>query len=1007
MTFSKPSSKTKMPSHSSHSLLKPLSVTLSFAMGLALCFAAIATARPAAAQAAPALQARITAPIDNSARATLTGSRPPRALPANDIGAVPSSMQLQGISLVFSRTAAQQAALDTLVAAQQDPASPLYHHWITPDQYAAQFGVAPADIAAVKTWLEQQGFSVDSVSRSHNSIFFSGTAGQVAAAFGVPLHYYLTPGTAAQPAATHFAPSADLTLPAALSSAVLAVSNLSDFRPHAHFKLRAPQAQAQPHFTSSQTGDNFLTPNDVDTIYDVSAATGAGFTGAGQTIAIVGQSAFESADLTNFQTALGIPNKLPALVLVPGTGTSAINPGGSTDTDEVESDIDLEYSNAIAQGATIDFVYTGNSNNSNGAFSAIAYAVDQKIGDIISSSFGACEPGLGSSDYASFNGSLEQAASQGQTVIAAAGDDGSTDCNGEFSASDAKDNEQLAVDFPGSSQYVTSMGGTEFPLADVAPGSPYFDAKSGSDILGSAKSYIPEQVWNDDAGNVTLGATNPSPISSGGGGVSIFTPIPSWQTGFPGIPSNSSNRLVPDIALYASPSEPDVAANTFYGGYLFCTSDTTFTNVTGSCADGFRNASGDLTVAGGTSFDAPIFSGMLAIINQARGYSATNGQGVINLTLYSLAANPSIYATAFHDVTASGNECAAGTTFCGAGPQTTDYLATTGYDEASGLGSIDLFNLLTAWPTGTVAGSSGTFATSTALTAATAIPASGASDTITIAVTSANNAVPTGSLSLSVNGTVVNADLALTNGMATYSFSSTATGPQTISATYSGNSTDASSTGALTLNVGGTPGSFTLAATSVTVAPGASGTGTITITPANGYTGTVNLQPNAASLTDGCIVLSSNSVSITGTAPATATYTVDTSTTACTAAGAARPGSGTAARNATQPHPRQSPWKQLPLPASLAGALLLVFLRRPSRRLRSSLLNASLALALLLALSSSGMALTGCGGSTSTNNTMNTMSNDTPAGAYTITITGTDSKTSTITSSATIALTVS
>jgi subtilase family serine protease len=922
MTSSKPSSMLQTPHRSSHSLLKPLSL----AMSLTLCFAAFATAHPAAAQTVPALQARITAPIDNSARATLAGSHSPRARSANDAGAVSASMQLKGMSLVFSRTAAQQTALDTLVAAQQSPASPLYHHWLTPDQYAAQFGVAPADIAAAEAWLEQQGFSVDSVARSRNRITFSGTAAQVAAAFGAPLHNYATPASGNQPAATHFAPSADLTIPAALASSVLTIDNLSDFRPRAHFKLHPPQAQAQPRFSSGQTGDNFLTPADVDIIYGVSGATGAGYIGTGQTIAIVGQSAVENSDLTNFQNAAGIPNKLPTFTLVPDTGTSAINPGGSTDSDEVESDIDLEYSNAIAQGATIDFVYTGNSNNNGGAFEAIQYAVDNQIGDIISSSFGTCEPALGSADYSSLNAVLEQAAAQGQTVIAAAGDDGSTDCNGEGTGSDAAaEDEQLAVDFPGSSQYVTSMGGTEFPIADIAPGSPYFNAETGgTDIIASAKSYIPEQVWNDDAGNVSLKETTPSPISSGGGGVSIFTPIPSWQTGVPGIPS-SSNRLVPDLALYASPSEPDVTANTFYGGYLFCTSDSSFTGVTGSCADGFRNSAGDLAVAGGTSFDAPIFSGMLAIINQARGFSSTNGQGTINPMLYTLASNPTTYASAFHDVDSGGNQCLAGVTFCGTGPQTTDYAATAGYDEASGLGSVDLFNLLTAWTAGTS-------------------------------------------------------------------------------------------------TIGNGASAFTLSATNVTVAAGSSTTGTLTLTPVNGFTGTVNLTVNYAALTAGCVMLSPASVSLTGTTAVMATYTVDTTAAACGTTGAVKPGSTTTSslNPSTAPHLPKSPWQRLPLPATLAGTLLLACFRRRSRLLRSSLLRSSLlragmALGLLLTLSFSGLGLTGCGGSAATSKTTTTTTTPpattfapttTPAGTYSVTLIGTNSATPGSTNSTTFTVTV-
>jgi hypothetical protein len=973
---------------------------------IAICSAAALGAVLPAISQTPALQPRITAPIDNSSRATLTGSRPPRANAADDIGAVPPSMKLQGISLAFSRSAAQQAALDNLVAAQQNPASPLYHHWLTPEQFAAQFGVADADIAAAETWIEQQGFSVDSVSHSRNRIYFSGTAAQVASAFGAPLHYYRTPAVGNQPSTTHFAPSADLTIPSALASSALSIGNLSDFRPHAHVKVHAPQAQ--PRFTSSQTGENFLTPADVSTIYNVIGATGAGYTGTGQTIVIVGQSAVVNTDLTNFQAAAGIPTKLPTFILMPNTGSSTINPGGSKTDDEVESDLDLEYSGAIAQDATIDFVYTG-SNTTYGAFDAIQYAVDNEStypASIISSSYGDCEAALGST-YGVVNAILEQAATQGQTVIAAAGDDGSTDCNGEVT--NTSQEEALAVDFPASSQYVTGMGGTEFLIADIAPGSPYFDAQSSTDIISSAKTYIPEQVWNDDAGNVTLGAT--SPISSGGGGVSIYTPRPLWQTGVPGIPP-SGNRLVPDISLFASPGEPDVAASTTYGGYLFCSSDTASTGVTGSCTHGFRDTNSEyLTVAGGTSFDAPIFSGMLAILNQAKGYTSSNGQGVINSTLYTMAANATTYASAFHDITVSGNECAAGATYCGTGPQTTDYLATTGYDEASGLGSVDLYNLLTAWPTGTI-GSSGPYATTTTLTAATTTPTSGASDTITITVasaTTASTAVPTGSLSVSVNGMVVNADLQLVNGVATYTFSSTATGNQTITDTYSGSGTYASSTGSITLDISAAPSpSFTLVATNVTVAAGASGTGTITIAPANGYTGTVNLSVNYTSLTDGCVIITPPSATVTGTAAVTASYTVYTSTSSCTAEGAVRlgPQKSASLNPGTAPHLPKSPWKQLPIPATLAGTLLLVCFRRRSRLLRSSLLRAGMALGLLLVLSFSGLGLTGCSGSSASTNNNNTTSSNTPNGTYTITLTGTDSRTSTITTSTTFTVTV-
>jgi subtilase family serine protease len=208
--------------------------------------------------------------------------------------------------------------------------------------------VADSDITKVEAWLEQQGFSVDGVSRSKNRITVSGTVGQVAAAFGAELHYYKVNGE------THFAPAGDISVPAALFSVVQTVSNLSTFRPRPHVRFKG----LQPAFTSSQTGNHFLTPKDVATIYDLSPAYNAGYNGTGQSIAIVGQSAIVLSDTEHFQSAAGFTVKDPAQILVPNSGTSNIFSG-----DEAESDLDLEYSSTIAPGATIYFVYVGNNQN--------------------------------------------------------------------------------------------------------------------------------------------------------------------------------------------------------------------------------------------------------------------------------------------------------------------------------------------------------------------------------------------------------------------------------------------------------------------------------------------------------------------------------------------------------------------------------------------------------------------------------------------------------------------
>jgi subtilase family serine protease len=317
-------------------------------------------------------------------------------------------MPLVGASLVLSRTPAQQKALNQLAAAQQNPASPLYHRWLTPEQYAAQFGVAAADIAAVTTWLEQQGFTVSPVARSRNRIFFSGTAGQVANAFGAPLRYY----RAQSEATPRFAPSTNLTIPASLSSVVQSVQNISSFRPHPQMVM----SPAQPMFTTSGSQVPHLTPFDVDTVYDVNPVLKSGYNGAGQTIAIAGQSAVDAQDLANFQTALGVPVNPQSLNLIPNTGSSVILSG-----DEAEGDLDLEYSSAMAPGATVAFYYVGSSRAYN-AFDAINYVVDNDLASIISFSFAMCEPDAGAAFISSTDAVLEQAAVQGQTVLVASGD---------------------------------------------------------------------------------------------------------------------------------------------------------------------------------------------------------------------------------------------------------------------------------------------------------------------------------------------------------------------------------------------------------------------------------------------------------------------------------------------------------------------------------------------------------------------------------------------------------
>jgi len=911
--------------------------------------------------------AQVPKPIDEHVRVIIPGTHPPMARTENDVGRVPAGIELHGISIVLNRTPAQEADLQALIAAQQSPASSAYHRWLTPDEFAARFGAPDAELAAVKSWLEQQGFSVDGVSRSKNRITFSGTVEQVEAAFGTELHYYKTN------LETHYAPAGHISVPAALSPLVKTVTNLSSFRPRPHVRLRAPQP-VKPYFTSSQSGNHYLTPKDVATIYNTSSAYNAGYTGADQSIAVVGQSAIVASDIENFQSAAGMTIKDPTLVLVPNSGSSTIY-----SNDEAESDLDLEYAGGIASGATIYFVYVGNNPNYS-VWDSISYAVDNYTAPIISVTYGTCEATLSSSDYSTLNGTLAQAAAQGQSVIVASGDYGSTDCYGQTGLSTAQQ-EARAVDFPASSQYVTGMGGTEFPSADVSSSNTtYWKSTNGSDVISSALSYIPEQVWNDDSAS--------NGISSGGGGVSTLTSRPSWQTGVVGIP-NGNYRLVPDISLDSSPAN---------AGYLYCSSDSS-TQISGSCSNGFRDSNNEyLTVAGGTSFAAPIFAGMLALINQKLGSA---GQGVINPILYTLAADSNIYAAAFHDITSGSNACTAGASYCNSAGES-EYAATTGYDEASGLGSVDLYNLLASWPTS----SSKMVASTTTLSPQTISPGVGASDTVTITVASGSSSsatTPTGTLTIVVDATTKTSSLALADGSAAYVFSSTTTGTHTITATYSGDSTYAPSSGALTLTVVGST-SFALTATNVTVAAGSTGTSTITITPKNGYTGTIGWTVTSSpSLTNGCFLATATTVS--GTSAVTASLTVYTKSSACSSS--AMLGIGDRSRKLLGPYsgiyqgclPVLAERSTTRVWAPVAGLFLLCIIGCRGRRRRTFYGVCLLALVCFAAA---------CGGSNSgSSGTSSNSSTSTAAtGSYTVTIVGADTSTASITASTTMTLTV-
>ncbi len=800
-----------------------------------------------------AQQNRIVRPVDNRSMVRLQGTLHPLVRSASDQGPASPTQPMQRMTLFFQPTAEQQAALDELLTEQQDPASPNYHKWLTPEEFADRFGISSQDINVLAAWLRSQGFTVDETARSRTWIAFSGIAAQVNAAFQTSMHNYLVNGK------VHYAAAIEPSVPAAFAGVVTGIGALHNFAPHAR------SVQAKPRLTSSLTGNHFIVPGDFATIYDVQTLYNSGFNGSGQTIAIMGQTDLttdsnpgrngtpgavvngqqQQYDVVTFRNLAGLPALTSSnfqTVLV----TGVTDPGVVT-ADANEANLDVEWSGAVAPNANLIYVID-NPTTSNGAFGSLEWAVSNVKANIFSISYGECEP-LASADKSALTTAAAQAAAQGQTIVAPSGDSGAADCDSNSPATQG-----IAVDFPASIPTVTAVGGTEFSAdsannADPSVPTPYW-AASTNDITASALAYIPETAWND------FSITTPS-LSATGGGVSTFFPQPTWQTGL-GV---ATGRNVPDISFTAS-AEHD--------GYLVCSQS--------SCVNGYRDATNSFNVIGGTSAPTPSFAGIVALINQKMGAN----QGNINPVLYAQAASA---PWAFHDIT-TGNNMVACTTGTGCTNGSLGYSAGPGYDLVTGLGSLDVDVLLNAM-TGV-----SDFSVTPSFPNAAAQNISlttGSSGTLALAVlgTSGSNITFTCTPVAPLTATTCTAPSPVTTNGGT-AVSSTLTVSTTSGYSETGAVNVTATNGSIshlvpiTVVVNGTNPDFQLASTNggETVTPGSSTTDTISVTSVNNFSGSVSFS--CSGTTGLTCSLSPNPVTASASAAVTSTLTVNASSTAQT-----------------------------------------------------------------------------------------------------------------------------
>lgn len=748
------------------------------------------------------VQPRITGPIDPARRITLVGNTHPLARPQFDRGAAPDQQPLDRMLLLLKRAPEQEAVLRELLDEQQTKSSPNFHHWLTPQEFGARFGPADADVQAVTAWLESRGFQVNRVAAGRTVIEFSGAAGQVRDTFHTEIHKYAVNG------GEYWANASDPQIPEALAPVVAGFASLNNF-PRKNFShvvgtfRRYSNGKIEPEYTISTSNGSYyaLGPTDFDTIYNVLPLWKAGITGAGQTIAIVSDSNISVQDAGNFRSLFGLPANNPQVILD--------GPDPGIQFAETEADTDTQWAGAVAENATIKLVVAEDTETTAGIDLAALYIIDNNIAPVMSVSYGECESDLGVSGNAFYSSLWEQGASEGITIIVAAGDAGSATCDAGNPSGAAQSG--MAVSGQASTPYNVAMGGTDFD--DKTDASTYWSSTNAPGTGASALSYIPETTWNDSCAQQGLAAcqtnsilTDGTDLQAGGGGPSscaarnssgcVGYAKPSWQVGT-GVP-NDHVRDLPDLAMFAS----NGANGSFY---VVCEADA---NGTSSTSCDLNAPYTDFQGLGGTSVPTPAFAGIMALINQKTG----ERQGNANYVLYKLAAQSGASCTSnsgavgnqsciFYDIITGNNSvaCISGSQDCNSG--TTDYgalvtsdsstnttLAWTtnaGYDLATGLGSVNATNLVNNWHTVTFTPSTTTLSLSpTTITHGQPVQ-------FTVNVTGSSG-TPQGSVTL--EGAPANtrygiANFALSGGAATGSTDLLPGGSYTVTARYGGSGT--------------------------------------------------------------------------------------------------------------------------------------------------------------------------------------------------------------------------
>lgn len=608
-----------------------------------------------------------------SPAATASGAPRPALGALVDVGALarpPTGARSTGtlraqarVSLGVALAARNSAGLANYAAAVSTPNSPDYHHFLTPAQFAARYGPGPGALAALRDDLHAAGLSVSAPSANGLLVSAEGTAAQVDRAFHTSLEGYRLPG-----GSFGWSPSTPTKLPAAIARGVAAVVGLDNTAsprsmleraPLSHpirvsaLALRAARASAAraPHgspracvaATDAALQAGGWTDQQLASAYGLEGLYRAGDLAQGQSIGVFELEPFSNADLATFDRCYFGASHVSQIRRVNVDGFNLTGTGSG------EALLDLEDLQALAPDAKI-VVYQA-PNTSFGAIDAYNAIVSQDRVNIVSTSWGECEQALQTAAPQTQhleNILFEEAAAQGQTVFAAAGDTGSDDCASTPFGSSSPAAPYLSVDDPASQPYVVGVGGTSM-INDANP---------------------PRQtVWNDGA-----------KWGGGGGGLSNTWPSPPWQhgSGVPGT-ATSTRREVPDVSAAAD----EWRGITVFSA-LFGSGGSTRAAVAAPAASPWPTPPAGWVTLGGTSSAAPIWAAVDAEISASRLCAAApvnaagRDLGFLAPLLYEVAGSPAGYAHAFDNVRIGTNDVFG----LGLG-----YSAHVGFNLASGLGS--------------------------------------------------------------------------------------------------------------------------------------------------------------------------------------------------------------------------------------------------------------------------------------------------------------------------------